>query len=76
VPTVEGPVTVTVPPGASSGTKLRLRGRGIKKADGARGDQICRIEIVVPKGAPEDAELRRLFEEIAKRQTPKAVRDF
>jgi molecular chaperone DnaJ len=76
VPTVEGPVTVTIPPGTSSGAKLRLRGRGIKKADGTRGDQICRIEIMVPKGIAEDPELQRLFEEIAKRTAAKPVRDF
>lgn len=76
VPTVDGFVTVTVPAGASSGTKLRLRGRGIKKADGSRGDQICRMEIVVPKGVPDDAEMRKFFEEIGKRQTAKSVRDF
>jgi DnaJ-class molecular chaperone len=76
VPTVEGPVTVTVPPGTSSGAKLRLRGRGIKRNDGTRGDQICRIEIVVPKGVPEDPDLRRAFEEIARHKSAKAVRDF
>lgn len=76
VPTVEGPVTVTVPPGTSSGAKLRLRGRGIKKDGGARGDQICRVEIVVPKGAADDADLRRLFEDISRRTAGKAVRDF
>jgi DnaJ-class molecular chaperone len=69
-------VTVTIPAGTSSGAKLRLRGRGIKKADGTRGDQICRVEIVVPKGVTEDAELNRLFEEIAKRTAAKPVRDF
>ena len=76
VPTVEGAVTVTIPPGTSSGAKLRLRGRGIKKPDGTRGDQICRVEIVVPKGITEDAGLKRLFEEIAERTGAKAVRDF
>ena len=76
VPTIEGPVTVTVPPGTSSGAKLRLRGRGIKKPDGTRGDQICRVEVVVPKGAADDAELRKLFEEIAHKVGGKAVRDF
>lgn len=76
VPTVEGPVTVTVPPGTSSGAKLRLRGRGIKRADGTRGDQLCRIEIVVPKGVPDNVELRHLFEEIARQTGSKAVRDF
>jgi DnaJ-class molecular chaperone len=76
VPTVEGSVTVTIPAGTSSGAKLRLRGRGIKSTDGTRGDQLCRIEIVVPKGAPNDEELRRLFEEIGRRTGDKAVRDF
>jgi DnaJ-class molecular chaperone len=76
VPTVEGPVTVTIPPGSSSGAKLRLRGRGIKKADGTRGDQICRVEIAVPKGVPDDDELRKLFEEIGKKTQSKVVREF
>ena len=76
VPTVEGPVMVTVPAGTSSGARLRLRGRGIKRSDGTRGDQMCRIEIVVPKGVADDAELRRLFDEIGRRTTGKAVRDF
>ena len=76
VPTVEGPVTVTIPPGSSSGTKLRLRGRGIKRSDGTRGDQHCRIQIVVPRGASDDPELRRLFEELGRKVEGKAVRDF
>ena len=76
VPTVEGPVTVTVPPGTSSGARLRLRGRGVKNADGTRGDQFCRVEIVTPKIKPDDAETRRLFEEIAKRTNPGPVRKF
>ena len=76
VPTVEGPVTVSVPPGTSSGAKLRLRGRGIKRQDGARGDQFCRIEIVVPKLKADDAETRKLFEEIAERTGGSSVRRF
>jgi len=76
VPTVDGPVTVTIPPGTSSGAKLRLRDRGIKKSDASRGDQFCRIEVVVPKGAPEDKELAHLFEEIGRRTAGKPIRDF
>ncbi|MEA2700426.1 MAG: hypothetical protein QOI66_4697 [Myxococcales bacterium] len=76
VPTVDGQVTVTVPPGTSSGARLRLRGRGIKKPEGTRGDQICRVEIVVPKIPPGDTELKRLFEEIAKRTADTPVRKF
>jgi DnaJ-class molecular chaperone len=76
VPTVEGPVTLTVPPGTSSGARLRLRGRGIKKPDGSRGDQFARIEIVVPRIGPDDNEIRKLFEEIARHTDGKPVRTF
>jgi DnaJ-class molecular chaperone len=76
VPTVEGAVTVTVPPGTSSGARLRLRGRGVKKPDGTRGDQFCRIEIVTPKLDSGDAETRRLFEELARRTASTSVRKW
>jgi DnaJ-class molecular chaperone len=76
VPTVEGAVTVTIPPGTSSGARLRLRGKGIKKADGGRGDQIVRVEIVAPKGAADDDETRKLLEELARRTETKSPRAF
>jgi DnaJ-class molecular chaperone len=76
VPTVEGPVTVTVPAGTSSGARLRLRGRGVKNAEGTRGDQFCRVEIVTPKIKADDVDTRRLFEEIAKRAYTGPVRKF
>jgi DnaJ-class molecular chaperone len=76
VPTVEGRVTVTIPPGTSSGARLRLRGRGVKTADGARGDQLCRVEIVAPKIKPEDQETRKLVEELARRTNSGDVRRF
>ncbi|HEY0706795.1 MAG TPA: J domain-containing protein [Polyangia bacterium] len=75
VPTVEGSATVTIPPGTSSGARLRLRGKGIKKQDGSRGDQICRIEIVVPKLTPDDDDGRKLHELLTKVQN-KPVRTF
>jgi DnaJ-class molecular chaperone len=76
VPTLEGPVTLTIPPGTSSGARLRLRGRGIKRQDGARGDQIVRVEIVAPKIKPDDDETRKLFEQIAARTGQTPVRRF
>ncbi len=76
VPTVEGKVTLTVPPGTSSGARLRLRGRGIKRPDGNRGDQIVRVEIVAPKIQPDDTETRKLFEQIAERTGQGGVRRF
>ena len=53
VPTLEGPVTVTIPPGASSHTKLRIKGRGIERG-GEKGDQFCVIKIVMPKGIKDE----------------------
>jgi DnaJ-class molecular chaperone len=76
VPTVEGRVTVSVPPGTSSGARLRLRGRGVKHPDGTRGDQLCRVEIVAPKIKPDDAESKKLIEEFVRRTTSGEVRQF
>lgn len=50
VPTIDGPVAMTVPKGANTGTRLRLRGRGIvDPASGQRGDQYVRLAVVLPK---------------------------
>jgi curved DNA-binding protein len=49
VPTLEGPVTLTIPPGTSSHAKLRIKGRGIHRGE-ERGDQFVITKIVVPKG--------------------------
>ena len=76
VPTVDGTVRLTVPPGTSSGAKMRLRGKGFKHVDGRRGDQFCRVEIVVPKLSVEDTESRRLVEELERRARPGKVRNF
>ena len=76
VPTLEGAVRLTVPAGTSSGAKLRLRGKGIKRSDGARGDQFCRVEIVVPRLKPDDVESHRLAEELETRTRPPKVRGF
>lgn len=62
VPTIEGKAEVTVPAGAQSGQRLRLRGQGLNKRKGGRGDEYVRLKIVVPK-EPSDEE-RRLFEEL------------
>jgi len=50
VPTVHGPVTITVPKGANSGTRLRLKGKGVAatKRDPA-GDQYVTLKVVLPK---------------------------
>lgn len=49
VPTLDGEVELRVPPGASSGAKLRLRGKGIQPAKAEAGDLYAVIRVLVPK---------------------------
>jgi DnaJ-class molecular chaperone len=50
VPTIGGPVGLTIPPGASSGRVMRLRGRGVARAGRkTTGDQLVELKVVVPK---------------------------
>ena len=59
VPTLEGPVTLTIPPGTSSHAKLRIKGRGIHRG-GEQGDQFVITKVVNPKTLDdEDRELIR-----------------
>ncbi|WP_095012258.1 DnaJ C-terminal domain-containing protein [Tsuneonella mangrovi] len=48
VPTVDGPVMLTIKPGTSGGTVMRLGGKGFSKKDGKRGNQLVNIEIALP----------------------------
>ncbi len=65
VPTLdEGPVVVTIPPDTSSGTKLRLRGKGIiNQKTGTPGDELVEVRIVVPEGLSESQ--RALYGQLA-----------
>lgn len=47
-PTIDGPVSVTIPKGASSGRILRLRGRGVVRATSQAGDALIELRIVTP----------------------------
>jgi DnaJ-class molecular chaperone len=53
VPTLDGPVTLTIPPGTSSGAKLRIKGRGIHRGS-EQGDQFVVTRIIVPKDFDDD----------------------
>ncbi|OCC24034.1 molecular chaperone DnaJ [Croceicoccus estronivorus] len=50
VPTVDGPVMLTVSPASGSGKVLRLKGKGFSRANGTRGDQLVTLEIDLPPG--------------------------
>ncbi len=58
VPTLGGTVELTVPAGAQSGQKLRLRGRGFPGAP--NGDQIVSIKLVTP--AAQSAQAKQAYE--------------
>jgi DnaJ-class molecular chaperone len=49
VPTPTGPVRMTVPKGANTGTVLRLRGKGAPRSDKSHGDEYVTLKIVLPE---------------------------
>jgi DnaJ-class molecular chaperone len=60
VPTVEGAVMLSIPPGSSSGKVLRLKGRGFHRRDATRGDQLVTLMIDLPAN---DEALKAFVEE-------------
>jgi len=60
VPTLNGPVTLKITAGTSSGKTFRIRGRGIGKPDGNKGDLLATVQVAVPhKLSKKEAELVR-----------------
>jgi DnaJ-class molecular chaperone len=60
VATVTGPVTMAIPKGSDTGTRLRLRGKGVHRRGHTAGDQYVTLKVVV--GAPDDPELAQFVE--------------
>jgi DnaJ-class molecular chaperone len=57
VPTVHGKLTVTVPKGSNSGSRLRLKGKGVAATKGKpAGDQYVTLQVVLPKKTDADLE--------------------
>lgn len=48
VPTMDGSVEMTVPAGTQPGQVFRLRGQGMPKRDGGRGDELVRVRVALP----------------------------
>jgi molecular chaperone DnaJ len=63
VPTLEEPVTVKIPAGTESGKVFRVRGRGIAKPKGGRGDLLATVRVHVPKKISKEE--RELIEKLA-----------
>ena len=55
VPTLNGPVKLKVPAGTKSGKTFRVRGRGVVRPRGRKGDLLATIEVVVPTKLSRDA---------------------
>jgi len=64
VPTVTGPVTMTIPKGSDAGRQLRLRGKGIQKKN--PGDEIVTLKVLIGHGS--DPELAAFLEKWAPQQ--------
>ena len=68
IPTLDGKTVLTVPAGASSGTRLRLRNKGIRdRRTKKTGDQYAVVKVVVPKRLSERG--RKIAEELAEELT-------
>ncbi len=64
VPTLDGPVTITIPPGTSSHAKLRIKGKGVTRG-AEQGDEYAVIKIVAPKDL--DAEDKDAIQKLAEK---------
>ena len=61
VPTIGGPVELTVPKGSNTGTALRLRERGVRnRKSGQRGHQFITLKVRLPE--EEEPELAAFLE--------------
>lgn len=68
VPTIDGPVTMTVPKHTNSGDRLRLKGKGFAAGkDSKRGDQHISLRVVLPENP--DAELEAFLESWAEQHS-------
>lgn len=64
VPTPWGTIALRIPPGTSSGKKLRAAGMGVHHGNGAKGDLIAEVQIMLPKA--DDAAVREPLLEAVK----------
>jgi DnaJ-class molecular chaperone len=65
IPTPRGTITLTVPPGSSSGRRLRLKGQGVGQREGSAGDLIVVLQIQMPETL--DEESKQLIEKFAEK---------
>ncbi len=62
VRTLDGDVNITVPPGVQTGSRLRLRGKGLPRKGETKGDMLIELKVEMPKTLTEEE--RSLFEQL------------
>ena len=78
VPTVYGEVELSIPAGTQEGTKLRMRGKGVKGADGkSAGDQYVIVEVKVPTSlTKEEKELYKKLKDLETKKSKSVFQRF
>jgi curved DNA-binding protein len=74
VPTLDGLVKMKLPPGVTSGKRLRLANKGYPTGNGDRGDQLVEIKVLIPKEISEEE--RELYEKLRQIETFKPRQDL
>jgi curved DNA-binding protein len=63
VPALDGDVEMNIPAGTQGGRRLRLRGQGLNKREGGRGDEYVKLKIVIPSKLT--TKEKQLFQKLA-----------
>jgi curved DNA-binding protein len=74
IPTLDGRVKMKLPPGVTSGKRLRLAGKGYPTGNGDRGDQLVEIQVLIPKEISDEE--RELYEKLREVESFKPRQDL
>ncbi|WP_293124794.1 DnaJ C-terminal domain-containing protein [Microcoleus sp. bin38.metabat.b11b12b14.051] len=74
VPTLDGLVKMKLPPGVTSGKRLRMANKGYPTGNGDRGDQLVEIQVLIPKEISDEE--RELYEKLRQIETFKPRQDL
>ena len=78
VPTPKGTISLRVPPGSSSGKRLRVKGHGVAPKNGDAGDLYAEVQIVLPTPLDEEATelIKKLDEHVESVQPQQPRKDL
>ncbi|AFZ10082.1 chaperone DnaJ domain protein [Oscillatoria nigro-viridis PCC 7112] len=74
VPTLDGRVKMKLPPGVTTGKRLRLANKGYPTGNGDRGDQLVEIQVLIPQEISEEE--RELYEKLRQVESFKPRQDL